>query len=331
MSDLISFSVDNLLSPMILFFLLGLAAGLARSNLAIPEQISKFLAVYLILAIGFKGGVALASAGEGVQVFTAMLLAAVLSAVLPLLAYGLLRLWTSADQPNAAAIAAHYGSVSVVTFVAGTAFLHQRGETFEGYLVAMLAMMEMPAVIVGILLARRSARTQSRDSTAGSSPRQVLHEAVLSGSVVLLLGSLVIGWLTGSNGMKALEPFIDQPFKGVLSLFLLDMGILTAQRLLAARGIEPRLLLFGIYMPLLGAATGLLAGSLIGLSAGGIMLVGVLTASASYIVVPAAVRLAIPQADPAQYMTLSLGVTFPFNVVLGIPIYYAAARFLSVS
>jgi len=328
-AELLSLSANNLLSPMVLFFLLGLGAGLMRSDLAIPEPVSRFLALYLILAIGFKGGVALAAAPGGLTLAAPLLVAAGLSAVLPMVAYGLLRLSTRLDVPNAAAVAAHYGSVSVVTFVAATVFLGHHEEPFEAYLVSMLAVMEAPAVVVGILLARKATAGSVGASATSGQTLRLLHEAILSGSVVLLLGSLAIGCMSGASGMQALSPIVEQPFRGILCLFLLDMGLVTAKRLIGARGIEPRLVLFGIYMPLVGACLGLLCGSLLGLSTGGIMLLTVLVASASYIVVPAAVRLAIPQADPGIYMTLSLGVTFPFNVVLGIPLYYAAAKIAS--
>jgi uncharacterized protein len=317
--ELMSLSADNLMSPMVLFFLLGLAAGLMRSDLAIPESISKFLALYLVLAIGFKGGVALAAAPGGAALIVPLLVAAALSAALPVVGYGLLRLSTGLDVPNAAAVAAHYGSVSVVTFVAATVFLGHRGESFEPHLFVMLAVMEAPAVIVGILLARGG-------RAAADSRWHVIHEAVFSGSVVLLIGSLAIGFISGAGGMQSMAPIVEQPFRGILSLFLLDMGLTTARRLVRAGGIQRRVVLFGLYMPLVGASLGLLCGGLLGLSTGGVMLLAVLVASASYIVVPAAVRMAIPQADPAIYMTLALGITFPFNVILGIPLYYAAAR-----
>lgn len=328
MMELLQVSLANLLSPMILFFALGLLAGSAKSDLAIPEPISKALSLYLMLSIGFRGGVEIVhSGGMSGSILAALVAGVTLSFTIPVIAYLLLRVTTRLDGVNAAAVSAHYGSVSVVTFVAAIAFLGHVGASYEGYVVAMLAVMETPAIVSGLLLARRA--TGSRDGNRALLPGRLLHEVLLSGSVILLIGSFVIGWVTGDEGMKALAPVVETPFKGVLAIFLLDMGLLTSRRLADLRKVGVSVFGFALYMPMVGGAVGLLAGRLMGLSIGGMTLVAVLTASASYIVVPAAMRLALPQANPSIYVTLSLGITFPFNIAIGTPLYYTVARVIS--
>lgn len=329
MNELLQLAIGNLVSPMVLFFALGVAAGRLKSDLTVPEAISKGLSLYLMLAIGFKGGVELATNGVSGTVAVALVLALVLSFGLPVIAYALLRALTRLDIPNAAAIAAHYGSVSVVTFVAATGFLGNRAIPYEGYLVAMLALMETPAIVTGLLLARRSVAAGLTTSRAPLFSGEVAREVFLSGSVVLLVGSFAIGWTTGDKGMTVMAPAIMDPFKAVLAVFLLDMGLLVGRRLRDFRAVGWPVVAFGLYMPLIGAMIGLFAAHAIGLSQGGMTLVAVLAASASYIVVPAAMRLSLPQANPAIYVTLSLAVTFPFNLIVGIPLYHAAAQFLA--
>jgi hypothetical protein len=320
MGELFQIAAGNLMSPVVLFFVLGVAAAYAKSDLAIPEPISKALSLYLMLAIGFKGGVALASSGLDSVVVVALTLAIGLSLLLPVIAFSLLRVVTSLDSRNAAAIAAHYGSVSIVTFVAATSFLEYRQVQYEGF----LAVMETPAIITGLLLARRGLSQTSGDHKSVFSP-QVLRQVFLCGSVVLLAGSFMIGWTTGDRGMQIMAPLLKEPFQAVLAIFLLDMGLLVGKRLSDFGQVGKQLVLFGIYMPLIGAGIGMAAATAIGLSVGGITLVAVLAASASYIVVPAAMRLSLPQANPAIYVTLSLAVTFPFNLAFGIPLYHAIA------
>ena len=311
--------LTNLASPVVLFFVLGVVAARLRSDLVVPEAVAKALALYLMMAIGFKGGVSLRTEEVGLEMLTATLTGMALGAGLPLIAYALLRLLTSVGGIDAAAIAAHYGSVSVVTFLTATAFLDTNGIPWEGFLVAILALMESPAIVVGILLARRAG---ARGSGSGS-----LREAFTNASVVVLFGSLLIGLVTGTAGMRQLEGFLVAPFQGVLALFLLDMGLVAAQRLHDLVRIGPRLLAFGVVMPLIGGALGALLGGVAGLSLGGTTLLAVVAASASYIAAPAAIRLAVPEANPSLYLTLSLGVTFPFNVSLGIPVYHFFAGF----
>lgn len=325
MTELLQLAVGNLLSPIVLFFALGAVAAVLRSDLVIPEAAGKTLSLYLMIAIGFKGGVALSANGAAGTVGAALTLALVLSLALPVVAFALLRSFTRLDIWNAAAIAAHYGSVSIVTFVAATGYLQNRGIAYEGYVVAMLAVMETPAIVTGLLLSRR-AGTSSMGAAAPLVSREVVREVFLSGSVVLLAGSFVIGLMTGDRGMAVMAPLIAGPFSGLLAVFLLDMGLLVGRRLREFGAVGWSVVAFGVYMPLLGAGVGLISAYGLGLSEGGMTLVAVLAGSASYIVVPAAMRLSLPQANPTLYVTLSLAVTFPFNLVVGIPLYHAAAQ-----
>lgn len=317
------FVVSNLLTPPILFFLLGALAVAARSDLDLPAPIPRLLSLYLLLSIGFKGGVALSQNGSA-QAVQALAAAMLMSALMPLYMFWILR--RKLDQPNAAALAATYASVSAVTFITASAFLDQVGESHSGFMVAGLALMEWPALITGIALARRGAGTAG--GAAALSAGALLRESVFNGSVLLLLGSLVIGLLTGQRNAALLKPFTDGIFYGALSLFLLDMGIVAARRIGALRPLGVSLVAFALGLPLLNAGLGLLAARLIGVSPGDALLFVVLCASASYIAAPAAMRQAVPEADPAVYVTLALGVTFPFNVTLGIPLYMSAVNLL---
>lgn len=323
MLDAVAMAGSNLLSPMVLFFVLGFLAAMARSDLSIPEPIAKAISLYLMLAIGFKGGASLASHGVDATMIGVAAAGIAMSFLLPMLAFILARGLARLSPIDAAAVAAHYGSISIVTFVSASEFLRMLGVSFEGYMVAVMALMETPAIISGLWLARR--HLQRPDSGRG----QVLHEVFLNGSVVLLTGAFIIGAVSGTKGMTTVAPFIDAPFKGVLCFFLLDMGLIAANRLRGSRSISPGLVAFGILMPLIGGAIGVLVGSVMGLSPGGTALFGVLSASASYIAVPAAMRLALPEANPAIYLTVSLAITFPFNLTVGIPLYLAAARWIT--
>jgi len=311
----------NLLNPPVLFFFLGLAAVWLRSDLEVPQPIPKFFSLYLLLAIGFKGGVELRHGGLSADALSALAAALCLSAVIPLLAWRVLR--RRLDAANAAAIAATYGSVSAVTFIAALSFLEQLGMAHGGYMVAALALMEFPAILIGVALYRRSCR----DSRAASdSWGKLLHEAVANGSVLLLVGSLVIGMLTGESGGQALKPYTTDIFRGMLCLFLLDMGIVSGRRLGQLRELGGFPVAFALGMPPVAAALALGLSALAGLSAGDAFLLTVLAASASYIAVPAAMRNAIPEASPGVYVTLALAVTFPFNIVIGLPLYMALVR-----
>lgn len=326
----------DIIPPPVLFFALGAAASALRSDLQVPEALAKALSLYLMVAIGLKGGAAIAASGASAGLWWALLTGVALSLLLPLPAFGLLRAMTRLDRETAAAVAGHYGSVSVVTFATATGALNAAGVPFEGFMPAVLAMMETPAIVTALLLARRGAAggpvAAARTASARHPRSELLREVLLNGSVVLLLGSLAIGWFGGEATHAQLAPFTEGLYPGALCLFLLEMGLVAARQLRAApRVLDPRLIGFGMLMPLIGGATGLLTGMLIGLSPGGMVLMAVLAGSASYIAVPAAMRLALPHADAGVYVTLSLAVTFPFNVVAGIPLWTAAAPWLAAA
>jgi uncharacterized protein len=319
MTEILQLAADNLLSPIILCFVLGLAAALARSDLSVPEAAAKALSIYLLFAIGFKGGASVADHGLDGRLLASIGAGLVLSFGLPFIAFGLLRVMTNFSRIDAAAVAAHYGSISIVTFVAATSVLDGRMISSEGYMVAVAAAMEAPAILSALWLVSRGGQGQSEPG--------LMREILLNGSIVLLVGSFIIGAVTGAEGLERISSFIVSPFQGVLCLFLLDMGLVAGRGLREQRGtLGPGAILFGILMPLTSSVLGLGLGLLVGLSTGGVALMMVLAASASYIAVPAAMRVALPEANPSIYLTLSLGVTFPFNLTLGIPIYIAVAQ-----
>ncbi len=312
--------IATLTSPVVLFFVLGLAAALARSDMSIPESFAKGIALYLMIAIGLKGGVEMSKSGLDFQVIAVMIAAIGLSFGLPLLAFQYLKRLTRLDRVNAAAVAAHYGSISIVTFVAATEAVRLTGLSQSGYLVAVAAIMESPAIISALYLAGSAARPQN--SIAGSQPGELFREVALNASVVTLLGSLIIGWVSGVDGFARVEPFFVTPFQGVLCVFLLDMGLAAGRGLRRGwRDLDRGTLAFGVLMPLSSAVITSVVALILRLPAGDAALLITLAASASYIAVPAAMRLALPQAQPSIYLTLSLGITFPFNLTLGIPLY----------
>lgn len=322
MQDALSLAQNNLLSPMVLFFALGFLAAAARSDLNFPEAVAKALSLYLLVAIGFKGGVIVAERGVDTKMAMAITAGFILSAIIPFIAFAILRRISSLPRIDVAAVAAHYGSISIVTFVASTSALDALGIKYEGYLVAVAAVMESPAIIAALLLAKNDAKPDEPGRTDG-----LMREVLLNGSIVVLTGAFVIGWITGPEGFAQVDAFIVDPFKGVLCLFLLDMG------LIAGRGIRQSaselrfpVIIFGFVMPLIGASLALVSALAIGLDAGSTALLMTLAGSASYIAVPAAMRVALPEARPAIYLTMSLGVTFPFNLIIGIPTYIWAAN-----
>ena len=320
MTQMLTLAGQNLLTPMILCFALGLAAALARSDLSVPEAAAKAMSLYLLFAIGFKGGVAVAAHGFDGHLFATLIGGVVLSFGLPLVAYALLRTITRLSALDAAAVAAHYGSISIVTFVTATSVLTGQGIAYEGYMVAVAAAMEAPAIVSALWLVARSGSGARMDA-------KLWHEILLNGSIVLLVGAFAIGLTTGEGGMAKIESFIVSPFQGVLCLFLLDMGLVAGRGLRGAKGVlSVGAVAFGVIMPVIGATFGCGVGLALGLSTGGLALLMVLAASASYIAVPAAMRVALPEANPALSLTLSLGVTFPFNLTLGIPTYIAVAQ-----
>lgn len=324
MDSILSLAAQNLISPIILFFVLGFAAAFARSDLSVPEAVAKGMSLYLLFAIGFKGGASVAAHGIDQTLIFSILAGVILSFVLPFIAFALLRVMTGLTAIDAAAVAAHYGSISIVTFVAASSVLQTAGLMSEGYMVAVAAAMEAPAILAALWLV---ARADAKAGQGGGMDAGLLREILLNGSIVLLIGSFIIGGITGQDGLDKIASFIVSPFQGVLCLFLLDMGLVAGRGLRDARHLlKPGLFAFGVLMPLIGSCLGLGAGLLLGLSTGGVMLMMTLSASASYIAVPAAMRVALPEANPSIYLTLSLGITFPFNLTLGIPIYLALAR-----
>lgn len=305
----------NLMVPTILFFVLGLLAAVARSDLSIPDGAAKVMSLYLLLAIGFKGGHSLAGNGIDGEVVKALAAGLILSFGIPFIAYGLLRAMTRLNALNAAAVAGHYGSISIVTFVAASSLLDLTGMTADGFMVAVAAMMEVPAILSALWIAQRFGRE-------GAPTSLPMRDLFANGSIVLLTGAFVIGALTQDKGMQMIAPFVVTPFTGILCLFLLDMGLSAGRSLLRNRHLlSAGLFAFGLLMPMIGAALAMGLGTLIGLPTGSLFLLMVLAASASYIAVPAAMKIALPRAEAGIYLTLSLGVTFPFNVTLGLPLY----------
>lgn len=357
--------LKNLTDPAILFFVVGVFIGMVRSNLEIPAQVAKFLSLYLLMTLGFKGGLALNDAGlggDGLKVVGAALL---LAFTMPAILFPVLR--RRVNQFDAAAIAATYGSVSAVTFVTASQFLNTRGDEAGGYLTVALVVMESPAIIMAVLLATWARNRQTEESTrqpAGMdatsadtttlvsaelldgdrssdlaapndrsdthpvplSIKEVLHEAFTDGAHLLLIGSMIVGAVSGSSGAELMRPFVSDLFKGFLAFFLLEMGLLVARQLREVRDVGPFLIGFGLVTPFVGASLALGLSVLLDLQAGDATLLATLASSGSYIVVPAVIRYAIPEARPSRYFTMALAVTFPFNIIIGIPLYYEAAK-----
>ncbi|HKK70354.1 MAG TPA: sodium-dependent bicarbonate transport family permease [Candidatus Krumholzibacteria bacterium] len=307
----------NLLSPVVLAFALGVLARVVRSDLEFPAPLYDALSIYLLLAIGLKGGAEL-SVTPLLEFAAPAGLTLALGVVTPLIAYGILRKLGRFDRTNAAAVAAHYGSVSAVTFIAATAFAQRAGLAPEGFMPALVALLEVPAIVVALMIAH------VRSGAAGTWG-EALHEIMAGRSVVLLLGGLAIGWLAGKEGIAPVAPFFVEGFQGALTLFLLEMGMAAAARLRDLRRVGVFLVIFGVVLPILHGALAIWLGGLVGLSPGGSAVFGAMVSSASYIAAPAAVRIALPQASPTLYLTASLGITFPFNLTLGIPLYYDLA------
>ncbi len=310
----------NLLSPIILAFVLGVVASLVRSDLRLPDSVYSALSIYLLLAIGLKGGVELSQTPLRVFVGPALLTLG-LGLLTPITAYNVLRRLGRFDRVNASAIAAHYGSVSAVTFIVAITFGAMTGRAPEGFMPALVAILEVPAIVVALMIAF------VRDKRAGSW-QDALHEVLAGRSVVLLVGGLLIGWAVGPAGFEPVKPFFVSGFQGALALFLLEMGIVAARRLQDLRAVGGFLVAFGIIVPILHGLLAVWTGGLVGLSVAGAAVLGAMVSSASYIAAPAAVRIALPEANPTFYLTASLGITFPFNVTLGIPLYYAFAEWL---
>ena len=313
--------IQNALSPPILFFFLGAIAYALRSDFEIPAPLPKLFSLYLLLAIGFKGGIELQKSDFSQPVIPTVLAAILMSLFIPLICFVILRF--KFDVFNSAAISAAYGSISAVTFITAESFLESQNIPFDGFMVAALALMESPAIIIGLLLVKYAA-TKDRPKQRIMKWGSILHESMLNGSVYLLLGSLLIGFLTAGNnpaGLQKMEPFTGELFYGAECFFLLDMGIVAAQRLARLNKTGTFLILFSIIMPIINAIFGSLVAKLLNLEPGNALLFVVLCASASYLAVPTAMRMTVPEARPSYYISTTLGLTFPFNIIIGIPVY----------
>jgi hypothetical protein len=321
--------MQALLDPAILFFLLGVLAGFLKSNLEVPAQISRFLALYLLMALGLKGGFALAKSGFTADVAMALALALLLAVLIPGIGYLVMRKLLAPF--DAAAVAATYGSVSAVTFITAVQYMESRGYAFGGHMAAAMALMESPAIIIAIAIAAQLRKRQpfvanaSPNAPAQGSLKSVLHEALTDGAQFLLLGSMAIGFMTGQDGKLAMEPFTGSLFKGMLAFFLLDMGLSAARNLPKLKGQTPWIYAYAVLAPLLHAGLALGLGYVCGVAAGDLALLMVLAASASYIAVPAVLKHSMPEANPALYFGMSLGITLPLNLVIGIPLYVQLA------
>ena len=305
------------IDPIILFFLFGLIAGLLRSELRLPSAIYEFVSMLLLIAIGLKGGVELAKQPFG-NLLPQMLMVIGMGLFLPLAAYPVLRGLGKLKRADSASIAAHYGSVSVGTYAVAVAYFGTQMISFEAHMPLLLVMLEVPAILIGIVLARGLSR-KTQWAT-------VTHEVFLGKGIMLLLGGLLIGWASGPENLGSIAPLFVDLFKGILAIFLLEMGLITAAQFGSLRQHGLFLLVFAVAMPLFSALVGTALALLMGLSVGGTAMLAILAASASYIAVPAAMRISVPEANPTLSLAAALGVTFPFNVLIGIPLYYALAR-----
>lgn len=328
-----SLLVDNLLSPVVLCFALGIFARVVRSDLTVPEPIYQGISIYLLLAIGLKGGSALAVTPPGEFLLPAVA-TLLLGIVTPLIAYAAMRRIGRLDAVDASAVAAHYGSVSVVTYLAASEAVARIDLAAEAFLPALVALLEVPGIVIALLFAssRGGQARDPREAAPGQARggwQRALHEVLAGKSIVLLVGGLVIGALCGPVRLEEVQPFFGVAFKGMLCLFMIELGLAAGRRLRDAGRAGVRLLMLGCLLPILLGVIGVVAGALAGMSVGGAAVLGAMGASASYIAAPAAVRVALPQANPAYYLTLALGITFPFNLTIGIPLYIKLSVWIS--
>ncbi|MBS1516179.1 MAG: sodium-dependent bicarbonate transport family permease [Bacteroidetes bacterium] len=312
--------IGSLLSPMVLAFALGILATLIKSDLKFPDGLYAALTIYLLFAIGLKGGYKLSQTPIKEFILPA-LFGLLLGVMIPIWMFFILKKFGKFDYTNAAAIAAHYGSVSAVTFGEGIAFLDLMKIPYEGYMPTLLAVMEIPGIIVALLIARKYSKSES-------SMGRIFHELFTNKGTVLLIGGLVIGFVSGNKGHEQIAPLFETLFRGMLTLFLLEIGLVTGRKLADLKKVGSFLVAFGIVMPIVNAVIGILCGKLAGLGVGGCTMLGVLASSASYIAAPAAVRIALPEANPTYYLTSALAITFPFNVTIGLPLYFSIANFI---
>lgn len=316
----------NILNPPVLFFFMGMMAVFLKSDLEIPQPLPKLFSLYLLMSIGFKGGHELAESGMNTQIALTLIAAVVMASAVPIYTFFILKI--KLDPYNAAAIAATYGSISAVTFITASSLLEKLHIEYGGHMVAALALMESPAIIVGLILVRVFAqKTTEKDEFSWS---VVFQEAFLNGSVFLLVGSLLVGVLTGERGWEKLEPFTQGIFYGALTFFLLDMGLVAAKRIGDLRKTGTFLISFSVFIPVFNALLGIVIGKLLGFGEGNALLFAVLCASASYIAVPAAMRMTVPEANPSLYVSMALALTFPFNIIIGIPFYLEIIKHLGV-
>ncbi|MCS7083499.1 MAG: sodium-dependent bicarbonate transport family permease [Aquificaceae bacterium] len=314
--------LQNILNPPIMMFFLGIFAALVRSDLEIPQSLSKLFSLYLLIAIGLHGGYELSKSGISLYVVKVLALASFMAFLVPIYSFFVLRV--RLDVYNAVAIAASYGSISAVTFITAVSFLDSLNLHHGGYMVAAMTLMESPAIVVGLLLLSLFARRADSEIKWGG----VLKEALFNASVLLLVGTLLIGALTGEKGWKSIEPLFGGLFKGMLTFFLLDMGLIAGKRLGDVKKVGVFLIAFGVIMPIFNASLGILLAKLANFHTSDAFLFSILCASASYIAVPAAMRMSVPEANPSIYITLSLAITFPFNIAFGIPLYYSMVSLL---
>lgn len=332
--------IQNLLSPVVLFFVLGVIAALVKSDLKFPTGLSEALSIYLLVAIGIKGGMEL-SHYEFQTVIKPILGTLFLGIIIPIVVLAVL-LFMKMDLHNSIGLAATYGSVSIVTYGAAISFLEKKEIGYEGFMNALVVLLESPAIIISLLLLRILSKAEPGNSMitpissqkgsmnfasfTGLFDREVMRDSLLGKSVLLLTGSLIIGLVVGQSGESLVKPLFIDLYGSILILFLLNMGLIAGERLPEIRKYGWKILLFGICVPIIGGSAGVMVGNWVGLSLGGVVLMGVLAGSASYIAAPAALRTSVPEANPSIYLGLSLGITFPFNLIVGIPFYFALAQ-----
>ncbi|UYZ22386.1 sodium-dependent bicarbonate transport family permease [Mesobacillus jeotgali] len=329
--------LQNLLSPVVLFFVLGIIAAVVKSDLKFPNGLSEGLSIYLLIAIGIKGGIELSH--YSIESVLAPIMGALfLGIMIPIITLLFMRV-IKMDLENSIGLAATYGSISIVTYGAAIVFLEKSGTTYEGFMNALVVLMESPAILVSLLLLKIAenkkglAMYSTRNlgiipASANLIDKEVLRESIFGKSILLLVGSLLIGWALGENAVPMVKPLFIDLYSSVLILFLLNMGLIAGQRLPEVKKHGLKLLIFGLFTPLLFGSLGVLVGHFVGLSLGGVTLMGVLAGSASYIAAPAALKTSVPEANPSIYLGLSLGVTFPFNLIFGIPAYYEMAKWI---
>lgn len=328
-----SLILSNILNPPVLFFFLGMIAVFVQSDLEIPNPLPKLFSLYLLVAIGFKGGHELFESGLSPSIIVTLLAAIAMASIVPVYSFFILR--TKLDNYNAAAIAATYGSISAVTFITASSLLDKLQIDYGGHMVAALALMESPAIVVGLILVRvftkKSVTSTNENEIEETSWNEVLREAFLNGSVLLLIGSLITGVLTGASGWDKVHLFVEKDlFYGALMFFLLDMGLVAARRIRDLRQAGMFLIGFAVLMPIANALIGIILAKIIGMGEGNALLFAVLCASASYIAVPAAMRMTVPEANPSLYVSMALAITFPFNIIVGIPIYLQTIKLLGI-